>query len=139
MNMFANTDILAFFIRFALFALLFCCFPLINHFLRSMVFQLFFPGKEITSKIFYPVNVICLIIPASITIFYPKIGSILGYIGAFAGFLIVYFLPVITYLKLLKTQMEHPLLAQAILNDQYEFKTSGGSMLEIKSPKIVIR
>lgn len=38
MLMFKNTDILAFIMRFALFALLFCCFPLINHFLRSLNF-----------------------------------------------------------------------------------------------------
>ena len=38
MNMFNVKDGLAFFMRFALFALLFCCFPLINHFLRSLVF-----------------------------------------------------------------------------------------------------
>lgn len=38
MLMYSNTDVLAFLMRFALFALLFCCFPLINHFLRSLNF-----------------------------------------------------------------------------------------------------
>jgi len=99
MNMFQITDPLAFVMRFALFALLFCCFPLINHFLRSLVFQLFFRDKEITQKIFLSVNVVNLLIPTLITIFYPKIGSILGKIGAIAGLLIVYILPVITHLK----------------------------------------
>lgn len=125
MNMFAVKDLLAFFMRFALFALLFCCFPLINHFLRSLVFQLFFRDKEITPKIFYSVNIIGLLVPTLITIFYPKIGSILGSIGAVAGLLIVYVLPVITHLKKFKTELEHPLLAQAIQDDQYEFKTTG--------------
>lgn len=37
MNMFGSTDVLAFFMRLALFCLLFCCFPLINHFLRTLV------------------------------------------------------------------------------------------------------
>lgn len=111
MNMFDVKDVLAFFMRFALFALLFCCFPLINHFLRELVFQLFFRNKETTPKIFYGVNFVNLLIPTLITIFYPKIGSILGSIGAIAGLLIVYILPVITYLKQYKTQVEHPLLA----------------------------
>ena len=103
MNMFEVKDILAFFMRFALFALLFCCFPLINHFLRSLVFQLFFRNKEITTKIFFSVNFVILLVPTLITIFYPKIGSILGLIGAVAGLLIVYILPVITHLKKFRT------------------------------------
>lgn len=52
-----------------------------------------------------------------ITIFYPQVGSILGKIGAVAGLLIVYILPVITYLKKYRTEIEHPLLAKAIAND----------------------
>jgi hypothetical protein len=49
-----------------------------------------------------------------ITIFYPKVGSILGKIGSIAGLLIVYILPVITYLKKYRTELMHPLLAKAI-------------------------
>ena len=117
MQMFTITDILAFIMRFALFALLFCCFPLINHFLRSLCLQLFFKDKEITDKIFYPLNITILLVPALITIFYPKIGSILGLIGAIAGLFIVYILSVITHLKKIRTEIEHPLLAKAIASD----------------------
>ena len=46
MNMFEVKDILAFFMRLALFALLFCSFPLINHFFRTFCFQLFFRNRE---------------------------------------------------------------------------------------------
>jgi hypothetical protein len=52
-----------------------------------------------------------------ITIFYPKIASILGLIGSIAGLFIVYVLPVITHLKKFKTEIEHPLLAKAIAED----------------------
>jgi hypothetical protein len=78
MNMFSNTDILAFFMRLALFCLLFCCFPLINHFLRTLVFQLIFRDKEVSQRNFVIINFINLFIPTMITIFYPKVGSILG-------------------------------------------------------------
>jgi hypothetical protein len=122
MNMFDVKDVLAFIMRFALFALLFCVFPLINHFLRSLVFQLLFRDKEIDTKIFFSVNTINLLIPTLITIFYPKIGSILGDVGAVAGLFIVYILPVITHLKKVRTEIEHPLLAKAIQEDQYEFR-----------------
>ena len=138
MNMFDVKDGLAFAMRFALFALLFCCFPLINHFLRTMVLALFYRDTEPSQAVFFAVNSTCLVVPTLITIFYPKIGSILGNIGAVAGLLIVYILPVITYLKKYRTQIEHPLLAQAIDNDQFEFRTTGAST-ELKSPKIVIR
>jgi hypothetical protein len=138
MNMFRVKDGLAFFMRFALFALLFCCFPLINHFLRSLVFQLFLRDRDISPRLFQIVNVVGLLVPTLITIFYPKIGSILGSIGAVAGLLIVYILPVITHLKKFRTQLEHPELARAIQEDQYEFRTIGISS-QSKSPKIVIR
>lgn len=72
-----------------------------------------------------------------ITIFYPKVGSILGKIGSIAGLLIVYILPVITYLKKFRTELEHPLLAKAIQSDMYEYRTTG--QIDIKSPKIVVR
>lgn len=112
--MFGNTDILAFLMRLALFCLLFCCFPLINHFLRSLVFQLIFKDKEVSQRNFIMINFTNLFVPTMITIFYPKVGSILGKIGSIAGLFIVYILPVITYLKKYRTELEHPLLAKAI-------------------------
>ena len=104
MNMFTNTSAVAFVMRLVLFLLIFTSVPLVNHFLRSLYFQVFFRDREITNRIFYTVNTLNLLVPTFITIFYPKIGSILGYIGSVAGCFIVYVLPVITYLKQLKTE-----------------------------------
>lgn len=137
MQMFTTTDVLAFIMRMALFALLFCCFPLINHFLRSLIFQLVFRDKEVAHKWFVVVNFGNHFIPTMITIFYPKVGSILGQIGSIAGLFIVYILPVITYLKKYRTELEHPLLAKAISEDMYEYRTTG--QVDAKSPKIVIK
>ena len=55
-----------------------------------------------------------LMIPLLMTIFYPKIGDLLGIIGSFAGLVIVYILPTITYLKDLQTECYYPILAKAI-------------------------
>lgn len=55
-----------------------------------------------------------MLVPTLITIFYPKIGSILGMIGAVAGLFIVYILPVITHLKKMRQDLQHPVLAMAI-------------------------
>lgn len=45
-------------------------------------------------------------IPLLFALFYPNIGTILSYVGAFAGFLIIYCIPVLVYLKKLRTETE---------------------------------
>jgi Transmembrane amino acid transporter protein len=50
-------------------------------------------------------------VPTLVAILYPKVASVLGLIGSFAGLIIVYILPVITYLKKVKTECENPILA----------------------------
>lgn len=47
-------------------------------------------------------------------IFYPKIGTILGYAGAASGFFMIYLIPVITYMKMRKIEILYPELASAI-------------------------
>ena len=120
--MFETTNVPAFFMRLALFLLLFCCFPLVNHFLRSQVTLLIFKDKELSVKQFRILTVCILLVPTLVTIFFPKVGSILGMIGSVAGLIIVYILPVITYLKKLKTECEHPILAKAIEKNLYEVR-----------------
>lgn len=67
-------------------------------------------------------------------IVYPKVGSILSYVGAFAGFIIIYLIPVLTYLKMLKTEYENPVLAKAIQNNEFTVD----KVNTISSPKIVV-
>ena len=67
--------------------------------------------------------------------FYPQIGSILGMIGSIAGLFIVYVLPTITYLKQVKTECEHPILANAIKKNMYEIRVGQQPQM---SPRIVI-
>jgi hypothetical protein len=63
---------------------------------------------------FFTINLIFLTLPCGVAIFYPKVASVLGLIGSIAGLFIVYILPVITYLKKVKTECEFPILAKAI-------------------------
>ena len=113
--MFRTTDVLGFIMRIALFSLLFCVFPLINHFFKSLIIQILFQGKrEPNKKEFIILTISTLAIPTVVSIVYPKVASVLGFIGAIAGLIIVYVLPVVTYLKMVKTECEHPLLAKAI-------------------------
>lgn len=55
-----------------------------------------------------------IIIPVIFTLFYPNVGTILGYVGAIGGFVIMYLLPVMIHLKRMKTKIQNPLLAEAI-------------------------
>ncbi|TNV82174.1 hypothetical protein FGO68_gene8270 [Halteria grandinella] len=91
-----------------MFALFFCGFPLINHFLRSFIFEFLFKGRIITTKIFQSVNIIGLLVPTLITMFYPKIGSFLASIGAVAGLFIIYLLPITSHLKKYHTEIYDP-------------------------------
>lgn len=112
--MFPTTNVVAYIMRLALFCFLSCAFPMINHFLRSMTLQLVFKNKEVGKKTFIAVTIGLLTIPTLVCMFYPQIASILGIIGSVAGLFIVYILPVITYLKKIKTECENPILAKAI-------------------------
>lgn len=57
-------------------------------------------------------------IPLSITIFYPKIASVLSYVGAVSSQFVIYILPTVTYLVKLKNDSDNPILYEANkLND----------------------
>lgn len=86
-------------------------------------------------------NIIIILIPVVFTLVYPNIGTILGYVGAFTGFVIMYLLPVMVHLKRMKTRIQNPLLAEAL--DLNAFKIAGvgtekrpGEVLT--SPKITL-
>jgi hypothetical protein len=60
--------------------------------------------------------------PLFFTLFIPtKIGTVLSIAGAISGFLMIYVVPVFTYLKMRKLEIEHPLLAAAIQENEVQF------------------
>ena len=75
---------------------------------------LFWSKREITKKEKVILNIVIITIPLIFLIVYPNIGTILGYVGACTGFLIMYVLPVMVHLKRIKTKITNPLLAEAI-------------------------
>ena len=70
-------------------------------------------------------NFIVTLIPFGFSIFLPDIGSIMAYTGAFAGFVIIYCLPVCVYLKKKYIKITNPLLSEAI--DLNQFKVIVGN------------
>lgn len=53
-------------------------------------------------------------IPLFFALVYPKVGSILSIVGAISGLFIIYIIPCVCYLKMLKMQIQNPILAEGI-------------------------
>jgi hypothetical protein len=59
-------------------------------------------------------NIGISVVPLCFALFYPKIGTILGYAASVSGFFMIYVIPVTTYMKMRKIEILHPELAAAI-------------------------
>jgi amino acid permease len=79
-----------------------------------MIITMAFGNKPISERTYISLSIAIICVPLLFALFYPHVGDILSYVGAIAGFLIVYLLPVLTYLKVVRTQYENPILAKAI-------------------------
>lgn len=104
LNMFSATDPIGFLLRALFFLMLCCTFPLVNHILKTMVITLIWGSKEVSKATFTAVSTIQLIFPLLFAIFYPNVGSILSWSGSIAGLFIIYILPVVIHLKMVKTR-----------------------------------
>ena len=63
---------------------------------------------------FKMLNVSISLVPLLFALFYPKVGSILGYAASVSGFLMIYIVPIMAYMKMKKIEIMNPLLAAAI-------------------------
>jgi hypothetical protein len=57
-------------------------------------------------------------VPLLFCLFYPLIGNIIGVAASISGFFMIYVVPVITYLKMQKLEIENPLLAAALQENE---------------------
>jgi len=118
--MFEQSNIPAFFLRIIVFSLVSSSFPILNHFFRTALIKVMSsivkgPNEEfdISANIFGVVTAIVLLIPLSVTIFYPEIASILSVVGSVCGLFVLYFLPILTYLTKLHHECQNPVFAEA--------------------------
>jgi hypothetical protein len=65
---------------------------------------------------------------------FPKVGSILGYVGSFIGLALIYIIPISVYLKRYRLRMEDPDLVKAL--DENRIETDHGRKNDPASPKI---
>jgi|LauGreDrversion4_2_1035121.scaffolds.fasta_scaffold253721_1 hypothetical protein len=68
-------------------------------------------------------NVLILVAPFLLAIFYPQVGKLAGYLGSVSALGCIYVLPTVTYLKSLFTAIKNPILAEAIKFDKYSYRT----------------
>lgn len=104
----------AFMVRLAMFMMLFSTYPMLNLFLRTQLLNLFFENKPVQKRDLVILNLILTLIPLAFALFMPQMGTIIAYSGAFAGFIIIYCLPVMVFLKKKYIRITNPLLAEAI-------------------------
>ena len=97
--MFEYKDVAAFVLRFSIFMLVFSTYPLLSFFMNDLLMKLFFRNREVSSLISFLLNFSISFVPLLFALFYPNIGTILGYVGAISGFIIIYVFPVTVYMK----------------------------------------
>lgn len=64
-------------------------------------------------------NSLLLVPPFLLAIYVPKVGNLAAYGGAFATMLVVYILPIVTYLKFKKSTIRNPELAKSLRDSSF--------------------
>lgn len=121
LNMYEYYDVSAFVLRLAIFFLLFSTYPLVAYFLYDLMIRLFFPAGEPGRSVSFAITLGINVFPFCCAIWIPHIGTLLAGVSTLSGYLIIYILPVFVHLKHMRTKITNPLLAEAIVLN--EFKT----------------
>jgi sodium-coupled neutral amino acid transporter 9 len=118
--MFDYAYVPAFVLRLAIFFLLFTTYPLISHFLKNLIKNLIWHNEQLSANLELTLTILLSIIPLLCALFYPNVGTLLSYVGALSGFVIIYCLPVMVYLKQKRLEITNPLLAEAIAQNEFK-------------------
>jgi hypothetical protein len=70
--------------------------------------------KEIDGIRFKILNIVLLLPPLALSMFYPQIGSVLGYMGSCCALLMMYILPISVHLTRIKLSILQPDILQAV-------------------------
>ena len=124
--MFPPENVYATIVRFATFCQLMAAMCLMFACQRSQIYLLIYGDAERAEK--QPMgktlltNFLILVAPFLFAVFYPNVGKLAGYLGSMSGLGCIYVLPTITNLKSSYTQIKHPLLAEAIRQNEFDYK-----------------
>lgn len=67
----------------------------------------------------YMLNVLILIPPGLLAVFYPQVGILAGILGSLGGLLCIYIMPTVTFLAQKKTEINHPHLVAALRENNF--------------------
>jgi Transmembrane amino acid transporter protein len=81
-------------------------------------------------------NLGILIVPFTIAIFYPDVGKLAGCLGSLCALGCIYVLPTITNLKASYLEIKHPVLAEALKQNKFEYTQSRNPL---NSPKLKLQ
>lgn len=76
--------------------------------------NLIWKTTDISEIQFRILNVCISIVPLMFALFFPLVGKILGYAASVSGFLMIYVIPVVAYMKMKRLEIMNPLLAAAL-------------------------
>ena len=124
LSMFSTTHPIAFVVRVAYFFQIFSVLPLLFSVTRTQFFGLLQREEPKGGLALILINSIVLLFDTVLGIVYPNVGSVMAYIGAFCGFMLIYVMPVVVHLH--KLRKKHR-LTNSLMED---FEVSSSSSLK---------
>lgn len=120
--MFDPKDPLAIIIRCCLFFQIFVAMSLLFACQRAQILLLMYGKQEVDSlRLTIFINCCILVLPFLLSVFYPNVGVLAGYLGSVSALFCIYILPIATYLKYKYTEIKAPLLVKAIKENEYSY------------------
>ena len=109
---FQSSDLPAFCARIFMFFQVLCLFPLFTYMLRTQLFYMIFPSNpEASFCRLFTFNGGVVIICILFAIYIPRIGTIIRFVGAVSGLVLVFTLPPIAHLKALQIHYSNNVVA----------------------------
>lgn len=97
---------------------MFSVYPMLFCITRNQFSTVVYKGREMSNIMGLVFNATLLLISTIIGTTFPKVGSILGYVGGFVGLGLIYVIPISVYLKRYKLKMEEPQLVDDLDNNK---------------------
>ena len=97
--MFSYKDKSAFAVRLAILLMILSGYPIIHFFTEKLLEDLFCSGQTVSRSTTIVFGVCLNTTGLMFAIFYPNVGTVLAYVGAAAGFLVIYTIPVLVHLS----------------------------------------
>jgi sodium-coupled neutral amino acid transporter 9 len=104
LNMFGETDKVAFIARSCILFQLSSVFPLLLYIIRTQFYSFVFKDDQPSMLKIAAINLFVIGITTGFAAFYPNVGMVLSFTGAIAGFIYMYCLPIAVHL--VKTRQE---------------------------------